>query len=42
MIFNKKILIFILSFFSFANSNADESENKEKDIVEKAKEINKK
>ena len=32
----------LLSFFSFANSNADESENKEKDIVEKAKEINQK
>ena len=43
MIFNKKILIILLlSFFSFANSNADESENKEKDIVEKAKEINQK
>ena len=43
MIFNKKILIILLlSFFSFANSNADEAENKEKDIVEKAKEINQK
>ncbi len=43
MIFNKKILIILLlSFFSFANSNADESENKAKDIVEKAKEINQK
>ena len=43
MIFNKKILIILLLiFFSFANSNADEAENKEKDIVEKAKEINQK
>jgi hypothetical protein len=43
VIFNKKILIILLlSFFSFANSNADESENKAKDIVEKAKEINQK
>jgi len=43
VIFNKKILIILLlSFFSFANSNADEAENKEKDIVEKAKEINQK
>ena len=43
MIFNKKIIIILLlSFFSFANSNADEAENKEKDIVEKAKEINQK
>ena len=32
----------MLIFFSFANSNADEAENKEKDIVEKAKEINQK
>jgi len=43
VIFNKKILIILLLiFFSFANSNADEAENKEKDIVEKAKEINQK
>ena len=43
MIFNKKILIILLLiFFSFANSNADEAENKEKDILEKAKEINQK